>query len=281
MSQILDGKRLASQIHTQIVAKVATLARPPGLGVLLVGDDPASQVYVGRKAKVAEKLGFVHHTVVLPGSASEEEVLCQLAALHERSDLDGILVQLPLPSQVRADVVAAAIDPIRDVDGITPVNAGLLALGRPSMVPCTPAGILRLISESGFDWVGKRALVVGRSNIVGRPVAHLLEQAHLTVTLAHSRTEDLRAEVERADLLIAAIGRARAIPGAWVRLGAVVIDVGVNRLKSGQLVGDVEFESAALRASAITPVPGGVGPMTIAMLMENTLKAAIARGASR
>ncbi|MBN2799566.1 MAG: bifunctional 5,10-methylenetetrahydrofolate dehydrogenase/5,10-methenyltetrahydrofolate cyclohydrolase [Deltaproteobacteria bacterium] len=277
---LLDGRALSREINQAVKRQVATLSRPPGLGVILVGEDPASQVYVGRKQRVAEALGLLHVQRTLPADITQEALLAELDALQGRDDIDGVLVQLPLPDHLDADAVALRLDPAKDVDGLSPVNAGLLALGRPAMVPCTPAGVMRMLERGGVPLSGKRAVVVGRSNIVGRPIAHLLEQANATVTVCHSRTADLAEEVGRADVIIAAVGSPELVRGAWIRPGAAVIDVGVNRLEDGSLVGDVEFAAAAERAAVLTPVPGGVGPMTIALLMENTLRCALARGAA-
>jgi len=277
MAQMLSGLDLAKRLNRALKVRAQALPRPPGLAVVLVGDDPASAVYVGHKERVAERIGFAHWTHRLPASASTEQVLALVDSLNADDDVDGVLVQLPMPQGVDGQRVLDRIDAAKDVDGFHALNAGRLSQGRPSIVACTPFGVMRLIEETGVALSGKRAVVVGRSNIVGRPVAQLLEQANCTVTVCHSRTADLRAEVERAEILVVAIGRPEAIPGEWIRPGAVVIDVGMNRLPDGRLCGDVHTESAAERASAITPVPGGVGPMTIAMLMENTFTAASAR----
>jgi methylenetetrahydrofolate dehydrogenase (NADP+) / methenyltetrahydrofolate cyclohydrolase len=282
MARIIDGKEVAARVRAEVAAGVKALAARgvvPGLTVVRVGDDPASAVYVRGKRKDSEEVGFrsvEHH---LPATATQAELLALVARLDADPAVHGILVQLPLPKGIDERAVLEAIDPRKDADGFHPWNVGALSIGLPAPRPCTPAGVMRLLREAGCDPKGKRALVVGRSNIVGKPMAMMLLEAHATVTLAHSRTADLAAEVARADILVAAIGKAELIRGAWVKPGAVVIDVGMNRLESGKLVGDVEYAAAAERASAITPVPGGVGPMTRAMLLVNTLD--LARAAAR
>jgi methylenetetrahydrofolate dehydrogenase (NADP+) / methenyltetrahydrofolate cyclohydrolase len=276
---VIDGKQVAARVRGEVAAAVADLARmgrSPGLTVVRVGDDPASAIYVRGKRKACEEVGIrsvEHH---LPAAASQAELLGLIARLNADPTVHGILVQLPLPRHVDEGAVLEAIAPHKDADGFHPVNVGALWLGRPAPRPCTPAGVLRLLAEAKCDPKGKRALVVGRSHIVGKPMAAMLLERHATVTIAHSRTQDLAAEVGRAEILVAAIGKAELVKGSWVRQGAVVIDVGMNRLPDGRLVGDVEFGPAAQRASAITPVPGGVGPMTIAMLLVNTVE--LARG---
>ena len=277
----LDGRALRRSRNVELKSRVEALERPPGLAVILVGEDPASQVYVSTKGKVAERLGFHHQQLNLPATSTQEEVEAAVDALNADPDVDGILVQLPLPGSLDDKAVVERIDPAKDVDGLTAASLGRLLQGRPTMVPCTPLGVMRLLQHSGIDLQGLDACVVGRSILVGRPVATLLEQAHATVTLCHSRSRDLETVVRRSDVVVVAIGRPEAIPGSWIKQGATVIDVGINRLEDGRLVGDVHFESAAARAGAITPVPGGVGPMTIAMLMENTFRASVHRqGAS-
>jgi methylenetetrahydrofolate dehydrogenase (NADP+)/methenyltetrahydrofolate cyclohydrolase len=282
MAQLIDGKAIAAAVRAEVARGVKELAPAgvvPGLTVVRVGDDPASAVYVRGKRKDSEEVGFrsvEHH---LPASATQAEILALVAKLNADPTVHGILVQLPLPKGVDERAVLEAIDPKKDADGFHPYNVGALSLGIPGPRPCTPAGVMRLLREAGCDPKGKRALVVGRSNIVGKPMGMMLLEAHATVTIAHSRTADLPAEVARADLLVAAIGKAELVKGAWVKKGAVVIDVGMNRLEGGKLVGDVEFAAAAERARAITPVPGGVGPMTRAMLLVNTLE--LARAARR
>ncbi len=274
---LIDGKAVAARLRARIAARAALLPFRPGLRVVRVGEDPASGVYVRNKDRAAQEAGFDSATIHLPATASEAELLATIARLNADPAVDGILVQLPLPAHIRADAAIEAVDPAKDVDGFHSVNAGLLAAGRPGLVPCTPKGVMHLLAEAGIGLAGARALVLGRSQIVGRPMAQLLLGADCTVTLAHSRTRDLGAECRRAEILVAAVGRPAMVRGEWVAEGATVIDVGINRLPDGRLVGDVEFDAASRRARAITPVPGGVGPMTIACLLENTLDAAIAR----
>jgi methylenetetrahydrofolate dehydrogenase (NADP+)/methenyltetrahydrofolate cyclohydrolase len=277
MTRILDGKAVAERLRGKLAARIAGLAFKPGLAVVRVGEDPASGVYVRNKDRAATQAGFASRTHHLPETTTEAGLLTEIAALNADPEVDGILVQLPLPKHIRAEMAIAAVDPAKDVDGFHPVNAGRLASGLPGLVPCTPRGAMHLLAEAGAKLSGARAVVVGRSQIVGRPMAQLLLAADCTVTIAHSRTADLPGECRRADILIAAVGRPELIRGDWVREGAVVIDVGINRMPDGKLKGDVAFEEAAPRAAAITPVPGGVGPMTIACLLENTLEAALAR----
>jgi methylenetetrahydrofolate dehydrogenase (NADP+)/methenyltetrahydrofolate cyclohydrolase len=253
------------------------LPKPPTLAVVLVGSDPASQVYVRRKGEVAVRLGMGHRQVNLPAAAAQGDVVAAVRDLSLDRDVDGILVQLPLPVGLDATAVIEAIDPDKDVDGLTARNAGWLSQGRAVFVPCTPAGVLAMLADTGVSLRGARAVVIGRSAIVGRPVAQLLEQADATVTVCHSRTRDLADEVGRAEVVVAAVGRPNLVQGSWIRPGAVVIDVGINRV-GDSLVGDVDTEAASARASVVTPVPGGVGPMTIAMLMRNTVVAAERRG---
>ena len=274
-ARILDGKAIASEITATLADRVRTLGIQPGLAVVLVGDDPASKVYVQSKGKQAERLGFAHWQIDLPGSVGQERVVAEVEQLAANPSVHGILVQFPLPAHISQDRVIDAIPPAQDVDGLHPINAGRLALRRPGFVPCTPAGILELLKRTSVSLAGKEALVIGRSHLVGKPMVQLLEQLDCTVTLAHSKTRDLEAHVARAEIVVAAVGRPEVVRGAWIRPGAIVVDVGINRLASGKLVGDVEFATAVERASWITPVPGGVGPMTIAMLMANTLRAAI------
>jgi methylenetetrahydrofolate dehydrogenase (NADP+)/methenyltetrahydrofolate cyclohydrolase len=276
-ARLIDGKAVAAELRRAIAARVAGLSFRPGLRVVRVGDDPASGVYVRNKDRAAAEAGFDSATLHLPAETSEAELLALVERLNADPAVDGILVQLPLPPQIRADVVISAVAPEKDVDGFHPLNAGRLASGQKGLVPCTPKGVMHLLRAAGCSLPGARALVVGRSGIVGRPMAQLLLGADCTVTIAHSRTRDLAAECRRAEILVAAVGRAEMVRGDWVAEGATVIDVGINRLPGGKLVGDVEFAAAALRAEAITPVPGGVGPMTIACLLENTLEAALAR----
>ncbi|KDM66156.1 MAG: bifunctional methylenetetrahydrofolate dehydrogenase/methenyltetrahydrofolate cyclohydrolase FolD [Rhodospirillales bacterium] len=276
-ARVIDGKAVAAALRAEVAARAATLPYAPGLAVVLVGEDPASQVYVRNKERAAKAAGFASETIRLPASASQAELLALIARLNRDPAVDGILVQLPLPAGIDPQAVIRAIDPAKDVDGFHPDNVAALALGTPFLVPCTPRGVMKLLAAAGIAPRGARALVLGRSNIVGRPMAALLLAADATVTIAHSRTRDLAAECRRAEILIAAVGRAEMVRGDWVSPGATVIDVGINRTAAGGLVGDVAYAEAAAVAGAITPVPGGVGPMTIACLLENTLIAAAAR----
>lgn len=276
-ARILDGKALGARLRAGLAARIAGLPFKPGLRVVRVGEDPASGVYVRNKDRAAAEAGFDSATVHLPESTTEADLLAEIARLNADPAVDGILVQLPLPAHIRAEAAIAAVDPRKDVDGFHPLNAGRLAAGEPGLVPCTPRGVMHLLAEAGVTLRGARALVLGRSQIVGRPMAQLLLGADCTVTIAHSRTRDLPAECRRAEILVAAAGRAEMVRGDWIAPGAVVIDVGINRLPDGKLVGDVAYAEALGHAGAITPVPGGVGPMTIACLLENTLEAALAR----
>jgi methylenetetrahydrofolate dehydrogenase (NADP+)/methenyltetrahydrofolate cyclohydrolase len=275
-ARIIDGKVVAASVESEIRQILETLRYRPGLVAVRVGNDPASEVYVRNKAKKARELGLRGDERIFPERLSEADLLAEVDRLNRDDDVDGILVQLPLPKHIDPRNVIDAIDPAKDVDGFHPINVGLLQLGRPRLVPCTPAGIMRLIDSTGQKIEGKRAVVVGRSDIVGKPVAALLLQRHATVTIAHSRTADLPAITRDADILVAAVGRAQMIDSA--KPGSVVIDVGINRV-DGKLKGDVDFEKVKDVAGWITPVPGGVGPMTIAMLMRNTLTAAQERRA--
>lgn len=274
MALLLDGRDLSRELGPGIRARALALPRPPGLAVVLVGEDPASSVYVQNKTARAEKLSFTQRSEHLPASTSQADLLALIAALNADPTVDGILVQLPLPGHIDATRVLDAIDPDKDVDGFHPRNVGLLSQGRPAFVPCTPAGAMKLLERSGLSLRGASAVVLGRSNIVGRPMAMLLEKADATVTLCHSRTRDLPAILRQADVVVAAIGKPLFVKGDWLREGSVVIDVGINRLEDGRLVGDVDFDAALPRCAAITPVPGGAGPMTITMLMENTVLSA-------
>jgi methylenetetrahydrofolate dehydrogenase (NADP+)/methenyltetrahydrofolate cyclohydrolase len=276
-ARILDGKAIAARLRARLAERVAALPYRPGLRVVRVGEDPASGVYVRNKDKAALEAGFDSATIHLPAATSEAALLETIARLNADPAVDGILVQLPLPAHIRAEAAILAVDPAKDVDGFHPLNAGRLAAGQPGLVPCTPRGVMHILAEAGVALRGARAVVLGRSQIVGRPMAQLLLGADCTVTIAHSRTRDLPAECRRAEVLVAAVGRAEMVRGDWVAPGAVVVDVGINRLSDGRLVGDVAYAEAAAVAGAITPVPGGVGPMTIACLLENTLDAAIAR----
>jgi methylenetetrahydrofolate dehydrogenase (NADP+)/methenyltetrahydrofolate cyclohydrolase len=284
-AQIIDGKAVAAKVRAEVAEGVARLkeetGRVPGLALVRVGDDPASLSYVTGKRKACAEIGIVSTEHTLPQEATQDEVLAVVRQLNEDPSVHAILVQLPLPEQIDEDAVLSAVLPHKDVDGFHPLNVGRLTLGRPGPVPCTPLGIMRLLKEVGFAPRGKRAVVVGRSLIVGRPMALLLIAADATVTVCHSKTADLPGEVARADLLVAAIGKLHFIRGEWIKPGAVVVDVGTNRTAEGKLAGDVEYEAARERASAITPVPGGVGPMTVAMLLANTLAAARLSGADQ
>lgn len=278
MALIIDGKAVAKEVQKQIKEEVDGLERrwgmAPGLAVVLVGDDPASHIYVRNKEKACKEVGIKSSEHLLAATISERELLALIQSLNKDKNVHGILVQLPLPAHVRAEKILEAISPHKDIDGFHPVNQGLLLLGGNGFKPCTPMGIMKLLESAGCDPKGKNAVIVGRSNIVGKPVALMLLERHATVTICHSRTASLRDEVARGDILVVAIGKAGLVRGDWIKPGAVVIDVGVNRLPNGKLCGDVEFDTAKDRASAITPVPGGVGPMTICMLLYNTLKAA-------
>ncbi|HAD03526.1 MAG: bifunctional 5,10-methylene-tetrahydrofolate dehydrogenase/5,10-methylene-tetrahydrofolate cyclohydrolase [Desulfuromonadales bacterium GWD2_61_12] len=277
MSTIIDGKAIAATLREQIAADVVRLKGSgvtPGLAVVLVGDDPASRVYVSMKEKACEQAGIFSDEHKLPVETSEAQLLALVDALNRDQRIDGILVQLPLPKQINESTVLEAISPHKDVDGFHPYNVGRLATGNPLFQPCTPFGVMKMLEFSGVDLAGKHVVVVGRSNIVGKPVALMALARHATVTICHSRTVDLPEVIGRADVLVAAVGRPEMIKGEWIKRGAVVIDVGVNRVGEKKLVGDVEFEAARARASAITPVPGGVGPMTIAMLLYNTVESA-------
>jgi methylenetetrahydrofolate dehydrogenase (NADP+)/methenyltetrahydrofolate cyclohydrolase len=276
-ARILDGKALGARLRAGLAARIAGLPFKPGLRVVRVGEDPASGVYVRNKDRAAAEAGFDSATIHLPESTTEADLLAEIARLNADPAVDGILVQLPLPAHIRGEAAIAAVDPRKDVDGFHPLNAGRLAAGEPGLVPCTPRGVMHLLAEAGVTLRGARALVLGRSQIVGRPMAQLLLGADCTVTIAHSRTRDLPAECRRAEILVAAAGRAEMVRGDWIAPGAVVIDVGINRRADGKLVGDVAYAEAVGHAGAITPVPGGVGPMTIACLLENTLEAALAR----
>jgi len=280
-AQILDGKAVAAKERVRSAARAADFiskyGRAPGLAVVKVGEDPASAVYVRNKRKACEECGIASFAHDLPVTTTREELLKLIQALNVDDRVDGILLQLPLPKGLDSTEIMDTIDPAKDVDGFHPTNTGLLAQKRPGLRPCTPWGVIRLAQEYKLDLVGLRACVVGASNIVGRPMALELLLARSTVTVCHTGTRDLRGEVERADLVVAAVGKAAYVSGEWIREGAIVFDVGINRGADGKLCGDVEFAAAAQRAAWITPVPGGVGPMTIAMLLSNTVDAALAR----
>jgi methylenetetrahydrofolate dehydrogenase (NADP+)/methenyltetrahydrofolate cyclohydrolase len=273
-ARILDGRAVAAEVTAGLADRMAGLGVRPGLAVVLVGADAASVVYVRNKTRTAERLGFHHRQIDLAADVSQAELLDVVRALDADPSVHGILVQAPLPKHIDADAINDAVDPAKDVDGFHPRNVGLLAQGRECLVPCTPSGVMELLRRTGEPLRGREALVVGRSRIVGKPMARLLEAADCTVTVAHSRTRDLAGHVRRAEVLVAAAGSPGIVHGEWVRAGALVIDVGINRGSDGKLTGDVEFAAAAERAAWITPVPGGVGPMTIAFLMVNTVLAA-------
>jgi methylenetetrahydrofolate dehydrogenase (NADP+)/methenyltetrahydrofolate cyclohydrolase len=272
-AHLIDGKSVALAVEQEVAAAISRLANSPGLVAVRVGNDPASEVYVRNKARKARELGLAGTELVFPETMAEEELLAEVARLNGDDAVDGILVQLPLPKQIDPKKVIDAIDPAKDVDGFHPINVGMLHLGRPALVPCTPAGVIRLIESTGEAIEGKHAVVIGRSDIVGKPVAALLLQRNATVTICHSRTRGLEAVAREADILVAAIGKARFVTAEMIKPGAIVIDVGINRV-DGKLTGDVDFAAAKEVAGWITPVPGGVGPMTIAMLMKNTVTAA-------
>jgi methylenetetrahydrofolate dehydrogenase (NADP+)/methenyltetrahydrofolate cyclohydrolase len=284
-AQIIDGKAIAAKLRAEIAIEVTKFAgraaAVPGLAVVLVGNDAASQVYVRSKAKQTTEVGMASFEHRLPVETSEHDLLALIAALNADQKVDGILVQLPLPPQINSEKVLRSILPTKDVDGFHPLNVGLVATGSGGIAPCTPLGSIALLKSVRADLAGLNAVVVGRSNIVGKPMAQLLLQESCTVTVAHSRSQDLPAIVGGADIVVAAVGRPQMIRGTWLKRGAIVIDVGINRIESpggaGRLVGDVAFEEALEHAGAITPVPGGVGPMTIACLLSNTLRAAVSR----
>ncbi|MEM1307096.1 MAG: bifunctional methylenetetrahydrofolate dehydrogenase/methenyltetrahydrofolate cyclohydrolase FolD [Pseudomonadota bacterium] len=281
---IIDGKAIAADVRKDVADRVARLKREhgvtPGLAVVLVGEDPASQVYVRNKGRQTIECGMQSFEHKLPAETSEDDLLALVGDLNRADEVHGILVQMPLPKHMNADRVIEAIDPEKDVDGFHAVNVGRLSIGQQGFVPCTPAGSMILLGSLGVDLSGKHAVVIGRSNIVGKPMAHLLLQANCTVTIAHSRTQDLPETVRQGDIVIAAVGRPEMVRGDWIKPGALVIDVGINRVDSGRgdsktkLVGDVAFDEVSAVAGAITPVPGGVGPMTIACLLKNTIEAA-------
>lgn len=276
-AQIIDGKAVAQATRSQVAARVqqrlAAGKRAPGLAVVLVGADPASQVYVGSKRKACEEVGFVSFSYDLPADTRQDELIKLIDQLNADAAVDGILLQLPLPAGLDASAILERINPLKDVDGFHPYNIGRLAQRMPSLRPCTPKGIIKLLQSTGVQIRGMDAVVVGASNIVGRPMALELLLAGCTTTVCHKFTKQLEQHVRRADLLVVAVGKAEFIPGDWVKPGALVIDVGINRLESGKLVGDVQFSAAVEHARFITPVPGGVGPMTVACLIENTLEA--------
>jgi methylenetetrahydrofolate dehydrogenase (NADP+)/methenyltetrahydrofolate cyclohydrolase len=274
-ASLIDGKAIAKQLRNSVKAEVTKRLekgqRAPGLAVILVGSDPASQVYVGSKRKACEEVGFISRSYDLPKTASESELLALVSELNNDDAIDGILVQLPLPEGLNSDLIIEHINPLKDVDGFHPSNVGKLVLRQPGLRPCTPKGIVTLIESTGIDTKGLDALVIGASNIVGRPMGLELLLAKCTVTTTHRFTKDLEGKVRNADLIVVAVGKPCFIPGEWIKEGAIVIDVGINRLDNGKLVGDVDFDIAKEKAAFITPVPGGVGPMTVASLIENTL----------
>jgi len=277
VGQVIDGKSVAAAVRGEVKERVARLSARgvvPGLATVLVGDDPASHIYVGTKERACEDVGMRSFGHRLPAATAETELIALVRDLGRRREVHGILVQLPLPRPLDARRVIEALVPEKDVDGLQPVNQGRLLAGEPGLRPCTPLGVIRLIDATGLALSGRHAVVVGRSVLVGKPAALLLLERHATVTMCHSRTADLGAEVARADVVVAATGQAGLVRGAWIRPGAVVIDVGMNRDANGKLCGDVEFAAARERAAFITPVPGGVGPMTVAMLLANTVGAA-------
>lgn len=277
MSNIIDGKLIAQKIKTKIASDAAKLKKSgviPTLAVILVGENSASKMYVRNKHKACTETGIEARDYTLPQNASEQELLKLVKSLNENPKIHGILIQLPLPSHINEQRLISAIDPGKDVDGFHPMNLGRLMRGEVGLRPCTPLGIVKLIESTGINIEGKDAVIVGRSNIVGKPVAIMLMQKNATVTICHSKTKDISSQIARADILVAAIGKEKFIKGDWVKPGAVVIDVGINRLPDGKIVGDVDFEGASGQARAITPVPGGVGPMTIAMLLSNTVESA-------
>lgn len=276
-AKIIDGKTIAQQVRVEVAEKVkqrlAAGKRAPGLAVVLVGENPASQIYVASKRRACEEVGFHSRSYDLPATTREDELLVLIDTLNQDDDIDGILVQLPLPAGIDNVKVLERITPDKDVDGFHPYNVGRLCQRAPTLRPCTPRGIITLLERYNIDTYGLNAVVVGASNIVGRPMSMELLLAGCTTTVTHRFTKDLRHHIEHADLLVVAVGKPNFIPGDWIKPGAIVIDVGINRLESGKVVGDVDFESASARASYITPVPGGVGPMTVATLIQNTLQA--------
>jgi methylenetetrahydrofolate dehydrogenase (NADP+)/methenyltetrahydrofolate cyclohydrolase len=282
IGQLIDGKAIAAKLRGEVAERAAVLRKrsiAPTLAVVLVGDDPASAVYVRSKTKAAREAGVDVRDHKLPQTTSQDELMALVRTLNDDPIVDGILVQMPLPPQCDSDAVIRALDPAKDVDGLTATSLGNLAQGRPTFVACTPKGCMRLLREVNAHLEGARAVVLGRSLLVGKPISLLLQNANATVTMCHSRTRDLADEVRRADIVVAAIGKPEMVKGDWIKDGAIVLDVGINRTPDGKLVGDVEFTKAAQRAKAITPVPGGVGPMTIACLLENTVEAAHRRRA--
>ncbi len=274
MATIIDGKALAAKVKENVKKEAESLARKPGLAVIIVGNNPASRVYVTSKEKDCAECGFLSEEFALPEETKQEELIALIETLNKRDDIDGILCQLPLPEGIDEEAVLMAISPEKDVDGFHPMNMGALLVGKEGFLPCTPYGIMEMLAEYGIDPKGKRCVVIGRSNIVGKPMALLLLQKHGTVTICHSRTQNLEDICRQADILVAAVGKLHMVTADMIKPGAVVIDVAMNRNEAGKLCGDVDYDEAEKVASAITPVPGGVGPLTIAMLMRNTLIAA-------
>lgn len=274
--QRIDGKAISANLKQQLKEKVQQLSaggKRPGLAVIIVGENPASRVYVNNKKKACSEIGFYSEEYALPKETTTQQLLDLIAELNGRADINGILCQLPLPDGIDEKAVLLAIAPEKDVDAFHPVNVGHIMIGDYTLLPCTPAGVMHLLAQTGVDLDGKKAVVIGRSNIVGKPMAMLLLQKNATVTVCHSHTKNLKETVQQADVVVAAIGKAKFVTADYIKPGAVVIDVGMNRDENGKLCGDVDFETVAEKCSAITPVPGGVGPMTIAMLMQNTLTA--------
>jgi len=274
---IIDGKKIAKQLRISIAEQVTKLDRKPGLAVVLVGDDPASEVYVRNKDNACKEVGFYSEKINKPADITQAELLSEVERLNKDDKIDGILVQLPLPSHLDANQVIEAINPNKDVDGFHSENVGKLMQNKAYLRPCTPKGVMTMLATIGVDLVGKNCVVVGASNIVGRPMAMELLNARATVTICNSKTQDLSSKIKQADIIVAAVGKPKMIKGDWIKTGAIVIDVGINRLENGSLSGDVDFDAVQDKAAWITPVPGGVGPMTIATLLENTLTAYTAR----
>lgn len=274
MTLLMKGREVADAIEAELKAELKNIPVKPGLAVIWVGDNPASEIYIRLKQKACERLGFHSELLHLPASCSQAELLEAIATLNQNPAIHGILVQMPIPAQIDPEAVIAAIDPAKDVDGFHPINAGYLLSGHPRMIPCTPLGIMRMLEFYDWNPTGKKAVVIGRSNIVGKPMALLLLQANATVSILHSKTPDLAAYTRDADLIVVAVGRRNVLTADMVREGAVVVDVGMNRLEGKKVTGDVDFEGVSPKCALITPVPGGVGPMTISLLLQNTLQAA-------
>jgi len=274
---IIDGKQIAKKLRSRIAEQVTKLDRKPGLAVVLVGDDPASEVYVRNKDNACKEVGFYSEKINKPADITQAELLSEVERLNKDDKIDGILVQLPLPSHLDANQVIEAINPNKDVDGFHSENVGKLMQNKAYLRPCTPKGVMTMLATIGVDLVGKNCVVVGASNIVGRPMAMELLNARATVTICNSKTQDLSSKIKQADIIVAAVGKPKMIKGDWIKTGAIVIDVGITRLENGSLSGDVDFDAVQDKAAWITPVPGGVGPMTIATLLENTLTAYTAR----